>query len=339
MSSLQRRLDQEASTFPVQDDIWPGESGQGYVLRMCAQNGLGGVTRVKDMLGITRYQTLDAQAASQLAHWFGAEVQHLSLALENKEHGRRVHGSSYMGHVLGRSYFLNRHYPRVCPDCLRDFGYCRAAWDFTLNVACAFHRRLLVERCPACMSTLQWTRPGPDLCDCGHPWFQHDLPATANGAELLIARAIDQRMGDGTQLASGMQFKREDDDDDLKMLRPLLEGMSLDGMFRLIFALATAARYESVCSPQQRLRAAMPKARQTIALGMKLGTKVARLEPVLLTCRPSVLLDLLDDAAPDSAPAIADISLAHSLLRTLISTKATSGWRSKHVSLAQLVLF
>ena len=60
MSSLQRRLDQEASTFPVQDDIWPGESGQGYVLRMCAQNGLGGVTRVKDMLGITRYQTLDA---------------------------------------------------------------------------------------------------------------------------------------------------------------------------------------------------------------------------------------------------------------------------------------
>ena len=65
MSSLQRRLDQEASTFPVQDDIWPGESGQGYVLRMCAQNGLGGVTRVKDMLGITRYQTLDAQAASQ----------------------------------------------------------------------------------------------------------------------------------------------------------------------------------------------------------------------------------------------------------------------------------
>ena len=122
MSSLQRRLDQEASTFPVQDDIWPGESGQGYVLRMCAQNGLGGVTRVKDMLGITRYQTLDAQAASQLAHWFGAEVQHLSLALENKEHGRRVHGSSYMGHVLGRSYFLNRHYPRVCPDCLRDFG-------------------------------------------------------------------------------------------------------------------------------------------------------------------------------------------------------------------------
>lgn len=224
MSSLQRRLDQEASTFPVQDDIWPGESGQGYVLRMCAQNGLGGVTRVKDMLGITRYQTLDAQAASQLAHWFGAEVQHLSLALENKEHGRRVHGSSYMGHVLGRSYFLNELLPRVCPDCLRDFGYCRAAWDFTLNVTLCISSTTAGGALPSLHVHAAMDATRPDLCDCGHPWFQHDLPATANGAELLIARAIDQRMEDGTQLASGMQFNREDDDDDLKMLPPSPKG-------------------------------------------------------------------------------------------------------------------
>ena len=38
MSPLQQRLDGEVLTYPVQDEIWPGESGQGYVLRMSASN-------------------------------------------------------------------------------------------------------------------------------------------------------------------------------------------------------------------------------------------------------------------------------------------------------------
>ncbi len=338
MSPLQQRLDGEVLTYPVQDEIWPGESGQGYVLRMAASNGLGGVIRVKQMLGCTRYQTFDSQDAPQLADWFGAGVQQLSFALETTTNGRRVQGSTYLGHVLGRSYFLNRRYPRVCPDCLSEFGYCRAAWDFNLSVACAFHRRLLIERCPACMSTLQWTRPGPTLCDCGYPWSMHDCPIAATDGELFVAQAIDLRVEDGERFALGGHPYR-DESDGAAALRSRFNGLSMDGMFRLIYALATASAYESGVAPQRRMRAAMPKAQQTIALGMEVGVKIARLEPVLLSCRPSVLLDLLSEASVGGATTATDASLAHSLLGTLISTKATSRWQSKHASLSQLVLF
>ena len=338
MSSLQQRLGGEVLTYPVQDEIWPGESGQGYVLRMSASNGLGGVIRVKQMLGCTRYQTFDSQNAPQLADWFGAGVQKLSFALEAATNGRRVQGTTYLGHVLGRSYFLNRRYPRVCPDCISEFGYCRAAWDFTLNVACVSHRRLLIERCPACMSTLQWTRPGPDLCDCGLPWLLHDCPVAASDGELFLAQAIDLRVEDGERFARGDHLDQFESDGSAT-LRSRFNGLSMDGMFRLVYALATASTYESGVAPQRRLRAAMPKARQTIALGMALGIRIARLEPVLLTCRPSVLVDLLSEASVGGVITATDASLAHSLLGTLISTKATSGWQSKHASLSQLVLF
>lgn len=338
MSSLQQRLGGEVLTYPVQDEIWPGESGQGYVLRMSASNGLGGVIRVKQMLGCTRYQTFDSQNAPQLADWFGAGVQKLSFALEAATNGRRVQGTTYLGHVLGRSYFLNRRYPRVCPDCISEFGYCRAAWDFTLNVACVSHRRLLIERCPACMSTLQWTRPGPDLCDCGLPWLLHDCPVAASDGELFLAQAIDLRVEDGERFARGDHLDQFESDGSAT-LRSRFNGLSMDGMFRLVYALATASTYESGVAPQRRLRAAMPKAQQTIALGMALGIRIARLEPVLLTCRPSVLVDLLSEASVGGVITATDASLAHSLLGTLISTKATSGWQSKHASLSQLVLF
>ena len=338
MSSLQQRLGGEVLTYPVQDEIWPGESGQGYVLRMSASNGLGGVIRVKQMLGCTRYQTFDSQNAPQLADWFGAGVQKLSFALEAATNGRRVQGTTYLGHVLGRSYFLNRRYPRVCPDCISEFGYCRAAWDFTLNVACVSHRRLLIERCPACMSTLQWTRPGPDLCDCGLPWLLHDCPVAASDGELFLAQAIDLRVEDGERFARGDHLDQFESDGSAT-LRSRFNGLSMDGMFRLVYALATASTYESGVTPQRRLRAAMPKAQQTIALGMALGIRIARLEPVLLTCRPSVLVDLLSEASVGGVITATDASLAHSLLGTLISTKATSGWQSKHASLSQLVLF
>ncbi|MDD0813373.1 TniQ family protein [Curvibacter sp. HBC28] len=337
MSILQLQFDCDQYSLPIQDDIWPGESGQGYVLRMAASNGLGGIARVKKMLGCSRFQTLCAQDAPQLAQWFGASVQRLSYALESTQGGRRVEGLTYMGHNLGRSYFLNRSYPRVCPDCVNEFGYCRAAWDFTLCVACARHHRLLIDRCPACSAPLKWTRPALCLCDCGHPWTSLDFRSSPTDGELFIAQLIDHRMDDQNRISSGASPWRFPAAFGFDLLRQFMADLSMDGLHRALFAFATAAGYESDTVPERRLRAAMPKAQQTISMSMAVGVKLTQQERFFMTSSPSVLIDLLSEAGALTPASPADLSIAQSLLGAF----GTSGFvkSSKQSSLAQLVLF
>lgn len=337
MSMLQLQLDCDQQPLPVQDEIWPGESGQGYVLRMAAGNGLGGIARVKKMLGCSRFHTLYAQDAPQLAHWFGASVQRLSYALESTQGGRRVDGSTYMGQNLGRSYFLNRSYPRVCPDCVRELGYCRAAWDYTLTVACARHQRVLIDRCPACMSPLKWTRPDLCMCDCGHPWGELDFRSPATEDELLIAQLIDQRMDDQERFSRGAVPWNQAAEGDMDALRLLMENLSLDGICRLFFAFATAAGYEVDAPPERRLRAAMPKAQQTIAMGIAVGIKLTQQKRFSLKSSPSVLIDLLSELCAECSVTASDFSVAQSLLGLLKSRMSAKP--SKPASLSQLVLF
>lgn len=337
MSMLQLPLDCDQQPLPFQDEIWPGESGQGYVLRLAASNGLGGLGRVKTMLGCSRFQTLYAQDAPQIAHWFGASVQRLSYALEAADGGKRVEGATYMGHKLGRSYFLNRSHPRVCPDCIHELGYCRAAWDFTLTVACVRHRRLLIDRCPACTLPLKWTRPDLCLCDCGHPWVALDYRSPAVDGELLIAQLIDLRMDDQERFSRGAPTWSLAPGDEMNALRLFMKDLSLDGFFRSLFAFATAAGYEADAPAERRLRAAMPKAQQTIAMSIAVGIKLTQQKRFSLTSSPSVLLDLLREVSAKFPATAIDMSVAQSLIGAFQSSKLARS--PKQVSQSQLVLF
>ena len=337
MSILQLPLDCDQQHFPVRDEIWPGESGQGYVLRMAAGNGLGGIVRVKQMLGCSRFQTLYAQDAPQLAQWFGASVQRLSYALESTQGGWRAEGSTYMGHNLGRRYFLNRSYPRVCPECLHEFGYCRAAWDFTLCAACVRHQRLLIDRCPACSSRLKWTRPAPCLCDCGHPWTSLDVRSSPTDGELIIAQLIDHRMDDHERFSKGTStscFPGGYEFDELKLF---MKDLSMDALHRALFAFATAAGYESDVSHERRLKAAMPKAQQTISMSIAVGIKLIQQKHFSLISSPSVLMDLLSELGAEDPANPVDLSTAQSLLGALSTYRLTRS--SKNSWSAQFVLF
>lgn len=337
MSMLQLPLDCDQQLLPFQDEIWPGESGQGYVLRLAARNGLGGLARVKTMLGCSRFQTLYAQDAPQLAHWFGASVQRLSYALEAADGCKRVEGATYMGHKLGRSYFLNRSHPRVCPDCIHELGYCRAAWDFTLTVACARHQRLLVDRCPACALPLKWTRPDLCLCDCGYPWALLDFHYSPTAGELLIAQLIDLRMDDQERLARDVFTWSLPPEDEMNALRLFMKDLSLDGVFRTLFAFATAAGYEADATPGRRLRAAMPKAQQTIDMSIAVGINLTQQRRFSLTSSPSVLLDLLREVSAEFPATAIDMSVVQSLFGAFQSGKLARS--PKQVSQSQLVLF
>lgn len=337
MSMLQLPIDCDQQPLPIQDEIWPGESGQGYLLRLAAQNGLGGLARVKTMLGCSRFQTLYAQDAPQLAHWFGASVQRLSYALESNDGSKRGESATYLGHRLGRSYFLNRSHPRVCPDCVRELGYCRAAWDFTLSVACVRHQRLLIDRCPACTLPLKWTRPDLCLCDCGYPWETLDFCSCATDGELLIAQLIDLSMDDQEPFTRGAPTWGGPAGDEMDAIRLLVKDLSLDGLFRTLFAFATAAGYEAEVPSERRVRAAIAKAQQTIAMSIAVGIKLTRQERFSLTSSPSVLLDLLREVSTDFRASAIDMSVAQSLFGAFQRCKLTR--HPNQLSQSQLVLF
>ncbi len=332
-------VEQECSGFPYQDEIRDGESGQGYALRMASSNGLAGMGVVKQLLGRSHSATLGADDAGNLALWFGASVQLLAYALERSVTGRRESGFTYLGQRLGRSYFLTRTVPRICPTCVDELGYCRAAWDVSLCVACVHHERLLVDVCRSCRRSLSWNRPGPAVCSCGFPFVADDFIEKPTPSELMVSQLVAHRVaGYPEEHHAGGGEKPHGES--LQRLLQLLRGLSLDGLLRVLYALETAAACDLNPPPAPRTRGSLQKARKTIALAEPYGATVARLE--LGDChgkRPRILIDLLCDGLGSFSTNEQDASLAHSMLRYLLGGQSRSTFASKHASLSQGVLF
>lgn len=53
---------------------------------------------------------------------------------------------------------------RVCPSCLRDHGYQKAAFEFRFVRACPSHRTALIDRCPKCENSIGWSTPFLHQC-------------------------------------------------------------------------------------------------------------------------------------------------------------------------------
>lgn len=325
--------------FPYRGEIMAGESGHGYALRMASGNGLTGLLFLKQLLGKSHSAVLDADDAAHLAQWFGASVPLLEFALERIVDGRREHGCAYGGQILGRRYFLSRSYPRVCVDCLKELGYCRMAWDYSITVACVRHRRVLTDVCPTCQRQVSWNRPGIAVCDCGCALAMDCVRQAPTRFELLLAHLVDLRMND--VLSADWPSVGDDPTSgpDIQWAGTLLRNLSVDGMMRVVHGLCTAALY-APAAPIIRKRGALDKARQSISSAMALGARLARGDSIDLgRHRPSVLVDLLSDISASPTATRDDLSVAQSLLRSLISTTSRSTLRSNHASLAQMVLF
>lgn len=329
--------------FPFRDDVRPGESGQGYALRMAAENYLGGLPQLKSWLRKSRYATLDASDAPLLSHWFGANKPHLEHALGWTATGRGDQAFIYAGKPLGRSYFLNRSHPRVCFACLQSTGECPSAWDFTLAVACAKHGALLSDTCQNCTRSISWNRPAPGSCSCHLEFSPEGETALATPLELQFAAWIDHQIGMETGTDAGPERFASDANCTPSALEPLMQvvwPLSLNGGMHVTYALATASGYESQSPPDEpRARAPMRKAQQILLKANELANRVGHLEELRLRVqRPSVVIQLLADCMSGASP-LADRHLAQSLLTTVLHQKLKARWSGVNPQLAQLLLF
>lgn len=328
-------FDPSTLSFPIRDDVRPTESGQGYALRMAHENRLIGLQQVKRWLGKSQYAALDSVDAELLHQFFGADVTQLRLALGNVATGKREPEFEYAGQKMGRSYFLNRIHPRVCPACLDELGFCKTAWDFALTVVCARHKRLMVDRCAYCLKAMSWSRPAPAICSCGNRIDCPGATESISDAELQFASWVDYQI----DLALLARPDAIEAPLGLTPLMGLLWPLTLNGGFHIVYALGTAAGYECEKGGSKlRPRDAMVKARQMLNMAANIAEKISKLEPVhFRISRPSVVVNLLADSA-SARSTKEDRSLAHSILLMALNQRS-SRWTGTHPQLAQLTLF
>jgi TniQ len=336
-------MDPQELSFPFQDSIRPCESGQGYALRMAQENGLHGLPPLKMWLGKSRFAALDAADAPMLHRWFGANETLLEFALGHTATGRRDHGYSYAGQSMGRSYFLNRAYPRVCPECLAADEHCVIPWDISLVVVCARHRRALIDRCHYCLSALSWNRSRLGACGCGVELAMSDSPQEVMPIEVQFAAWVDGRVARSSeQMRSSSQSVAvvPARPVGLTALMTLLWPLSLNGGLHVAYALGTAADYDDQRQIlARREKTPIKKAQQVLVQANELAEKIVRQEPVKFRIsRPSVVVQLLAESATVQNGS-ADQSLAQSILVAVLRYQKRATWSSLNPNLSQLPLF
>jgi hypothetical protein len=336
------QLDPWTLSFPARDSLRRGESGQGYALRMAEDNHLGGLPPLKGWLGKSRFATLDSVDAPLLRHWFGAHHSDLEHALGTTSTGCGANGYSYAGQPVGRSYFLNRTYPRVCAACLIEDGYCRLAWDFSLTVACGKHKARLVDRCPVCQQALSWNRPAINACSCGNYAAPVSPSEEPTAVELQFSAWVEARLISSVfPLSTAAEIPEAHQiNDEPAALMLLLEPLTLNCGLQITYALGTAASYDvEMKVPASRMRSSLKKAARILSLANRLAEKIVRLEPVQFRIsRPSAVIALLADSASARVSA-ADRSLARSILETILLTKSKIDWKGTHPQMSQLRMF
>ncbi len=335
--------DPQELCFPFQDSVRPGESGQGYALRMAEENGLAGLPQLKTWLGKSRFATLDAADAPMLRRWFGAGEELLKFALGRTATGYRNTGYVYAGQPMGRSYFLNRAYPRVCPECLKENGHCLMAWDMALVVACAEHQRILMDCCDYCQRAVSWSRPLLGACSCGMKLSVSESLVVPTQLEIQFATWVAGRISRGREEVrseSQINLSEMSRPEGLTSLMTLLWPLSLDGGFHIAYALGTAAGYdEQRQGVSPRPKTPLKKAQQVLCMANELAEKIARLEPVQFrVSRPSVVVQLLAESACAQGNS-ADRSMAQSILVAVLHHKIRTTLSGKNPHLAQLPLF
>ena len=200
------------------------ESVHGFVLRMAGQNRIAGLKWVMDQLGRRSIAQLGEADERKIAYIFGADPPAIENLVVRSRWTDGSHVHWIRGQEVTRPYLLRIARPQWCPRCLAEFGYARMAWSFQLVTACHIHGVALLERCPSCLRPLRWQRRSLLACTCGAS-LRDAACAPAGVAERSMARWIDARMASVAMTNSVAASWQS-----------LMEGLSLDGGMRLIYA-------------------------------------------------------------------------------------------------------
>src|SRR5205807_2230131 len=94
------------------------------------------------------------------------------VALTYKRKGPRINkmrDCRIFGQFVPRTA-LRLNPAKICPHCLREFGYVCRIWDLKIVTTCPLHKCLLLDECPNCRRTLPFLRSRLNICKCQYDW-------------------------------------------------------------------------------------------------------------------------------------------------------------------------
>lgn len=144
----------------------PGESFEGYLLRVSDANGYGSRQWVTELAQLTGRSSIGFGDTKLLAGL-------LEVSQERLDALRYVAGPwsgtqrilRFNGRPVPRMA-INLDKPRFCPICLSQSPHMRMAWDLAPVTLCPEHDTLLRDSCDECGAALSWNRG--KLCQCHH---------------------------------------------------------------------------------------------------------------------------------------------------------------------------
>lgn len=117
--------------------------------------------------------------------------------------------------------------PKVCPACLRQFGFISRLWDLSAYTACVEHKCLLIDKCPQCGGPIRWSRNQISRCgQCRSDWTSVTSPSLQS-EQLKAARQIHRLCSASHEPTVRMNRRRN----------PLLS-LNLDDLLTVLYFLA-----------------------------------------------------------------------------------------------------
>ncbi|AHG65260.1 TniQ family protein [Advenella mimigardefordensis] len=218
--------------LPIQDDLKPDESGNGYALRMTEANGIQFSQLARSMASLG-HRYLPNEVAGKIAYLFGGNPIDVGKAIPKsyREKGHII--TVFKDCILTRPYHVRRSWTQVCPLCLLNTGFAQALWELSLVTACPVHYTRLLDQCPKCFRKLTWRRPSLLECNCGMRLEGAELEAPSE-AELWLSSTLFCLLSDIRMSPErGIPYA-------------FLANLSLDVLVRLIRALGISSGPEHV---------------------------------------------------------------------------------------------
>ena len=180
----------EPGRLVVRTAPMPGEHVLGYLLRLAEINDykgphwLPGFNQSKGKDIKRKAGGVNRAASSELEELTGV------VGLQEALGGWRTPGRCSIGRGVSLPVQqVQLGWRKICPSCLEEARFLRAAWDLTHWVACPIHGRFMLQECPECRQPLGWREAKLDHCCRGTP-LTAIRPAQAPEEVVGLMRAL-----------------------------------------------------------------------------------------------------------------------------------------------------
>ncbi|MDF2416278.1 hypothetical protein GWP85_01970 [Acinetobacter beijerinckii] len=135
--------------------IEPNECLVSYLIRISEKNGFKHIGHLLRHAGLA-WKNNRVPVHQILTGEFDLTVYLLQLGLTSCSSKIEPIFHSFQ-HVIDTPYLLVK-YPKVCPDCIEEFGFCRFEWSLLPYLACVRHAKLLIDMHSGTGKRLNWYR-------------------------------------------------------------------------------------------------------------------------------------------------------------------------------------